>query len=150
MKIRAPRYSREKSSLAPSRHGCLVFGLALCFLAAPAAAEETRQIRILTEWTEDDGPIRVDCGAIPITGDGFGGGKLSCEDRLSLYALFNCYPMKKEEVEESCPDWKGLEAAIDWQAVAELIDARGADREQERREIERLAAKHLERKRKAR
>ncbi len=72
----------------------------------------------------DDSGLTTDCSRLPIVGDGFGGAYLSCEERLSLYASFRCIPDRKEEIEASCPDWEGLKADIDWEAVDRLIDER--------------------------
>ena len=98
-------------------------------------ASDTGKIRVITEWTEDEQPIRVDCWNLEIIGNGFGGAQLSCGDRLSLYALFNCFPMKLCALEAACPDWEGLGADIDWQRVAELIDELEAERTAENKEL---------------
>ena len=109
--------------------------LVLMFFQDTTRAEPEDKIQVLTEWTEDEQPIRVDCHNLGMTGDGIGGEHLSCSDRLSLYATFSCFPMKKAAVEATCPEWEGLEVAIDWERVAELIDARAAERaaEEERK-----------------
>jgi len=119
--------------------------LAMFCIVGVSAADEKEGVRTLTEWTEDDGPLRVDCGTIPIVGGGFGGATQSCEEQLSLYALFNCFPMKREAVEESCPDWKGLQADVDWRRVAQLIDARAAEKEAVEQRLERQAIEYRER-----
>ena len=92
--------------------------LAACGLSGVSAADEHKDIRILTGWTQANGLIRVDCGEIPIIGGGFGGSVQRCEERLSLYALFNCFPMKREYVEAHCPDRVRLMADVDWSKVA--------------------------------
>jgi hypothetical protein len=107
---------------------CILLILTCGLLEDPARADENSKIKVVTDWSEDEQPIRVDCHNLGMTGDGIGGAHLSCSDRLSLYATFSCFPMKKEVVETTCPEWEGLEADIDWERVSELIDIRDAER----------------------
>lgn len=108
--------------------------LLLPFFAQGASAEDESagKVRIITEWKDDELPIRVDCQNIPIVGGGIGGASQSCEARLSLYATFSCFPTKKEDVEASCPEWNGLKADVDWDRVAQLIDARDANNQKQK------------------
>ena len=121
--------------------------LAVTFLIHQIALadDEDNNVRVLTEWTEDEQPVRVDCHNLGITGNGFGGAHISCGERLSLYAKFNCFPMKRESVEGMCPDWEGLQWDVDWERVAELIDARAAAQEERQAHLERLAREREER-----
>ncbi len=114
---------------------CCSFILALCAIDSTARAEDENKIKVITDWSDDERPIRVDCENIGIMGDGFGGAQLSCSDRLSLYATFSCFPMKKEQVEASCPNWEGLNASIDWERVAKLIDARADEEAEKKRQL---------------
>lgn len=100
-----------------------------------ARADDSGKVKVITDWTEDEQPIRVDCENLGISGTGFGGSQLSCMERLSLYATFSCFPAKKEDVEAKCPEWEGLKADIDWERVAELIDARVDEEEKTTREL---------------
>ncbi len=84
-------------------------------------------VMALPPASAEDGGLFTDCRRIPIIGDGFGGANLDCEERLSLYAFFGCIPARKTQIEKSCPDWVGLEADIDWEAVDRLIEQREAD-----------------------
>ena len=110
-----------------------------------SSANENGKVQVLTEWPYSDGPLRVDCREIPITGGGFGGAIQSCEERLSLFALFNCYPMKKEHLEAYCPAWEGLDADIDWETVSDLIDARREEIERKRHELQRQSEEYQQR-----
>lgn len=107
---------------------CILLILAFGLPQEAVRADEKGKIRVVTEWKEDEQPIRVDCQNLGMAGDGIGGANLSCSDRLSLYATFSCFPMKKEVVEATCPGWEGLNADIDWERVAELIDVLAAER----------------------
>ena len=112
----------------------------LLAVAAVACAGDTdvelEEKAAIAEATSDSA-IMVDCSEIPISGDGFGGAYLNCADRLSLYALFSCYPMARETVEARCPEWEGLhDDTIDWARVAELIGEEGARQEAKMLELE--------------
>lgn len=98
-------------------------------------ADDKGKVKVITDWTEDEQPIRVDCHNLPIIGGGIGGANQDCAARLSLYATFSCFPMNKESVEASCPEWEGLKADIDWSRVAELIDAAADEEDKKRREL---------------
>jgi hypothetical protein len=124
-----------------SRHTfCILLVLACGCLGDTARADNESKIKVVTDWREDEQPIRVDCHNLGMHGDGICGQYLSCSDRLSLYATFSCFPMKKEVVETTCPEWEGLQADIDWARVAELVDAqaanRAAEREKKKREFD--------------
>ena len=125
---------------------CIMLILAYGLLGNTARAENTSKIKVITDWREDEQPIRVDCHNIGMTGDGIGGQYLSCSDRLSLYATFSCFPMKKEIVETMCPEWAGLQADIDWKRVAELVDAEAAKQaaaqEKKKREFDQAINKY--------
>jgi hypothetical protein len=107
---------------------CVLMISATGLLLQTAWADDKGKVQVITDWTEDEQPIRIDCHDLPIVGNGIGGAQLSCADRLSLYSLFSCYPMKKDVVEAFCPEWEGLKADVDWDQVAELIDIRAAKR----------------------
>jgi hypothetical protein len=107
-----------------------------CLFVTTSWADDEERVKVVTDWTDAEQPLRVDCHNLPIIADGIGGAKLSCSDRLSLYADFNCFPMKKDVVEEMCPEWQGLEAGIDWERVAELIDAQADEEKNKMRALE--------------
>ncbi len=114
---------------------CILLILASGGLEDTARADDKGKVKVIADWTEDEQPIRVDCHNLGISGGGIGGAQSSCADRLSLYATFSCFPMKKEDVEATCPEWAGLKADIDWERVAELIDARTDEAEEKRHEL---------------
>ena len=115
---------------------CTLLILASGLFERTVRADDEGEIKVITDWTEDDQPIRVDCSNLPIVGGGFGGAQLSCADRLTLYATLSCFPMKKEDVKEMCPEWEGLKADIDWGRVAELVDARADEEKKKKHEFE--------------
>ena len=128
---------------------CILLILQSGLLADAVLADDKGKIRVVTEWSKDEQPIRVDCHDLGMTGDGIGGANLSCSDRLSLYATFSCFPMKKEVVEATCPEWEGLKADIDWDRVAQLIDVqtaeRAAEEERKKREFDQMISEDEER-----